>query len=106
MQNALALSRDSGSLTFTRDTFLRWSFTLTLIAALLGTTVAQARSAPESFADLAERLLPAVVNISTTQTSSRTSSTRTVLKVARVRRSHSGPVLSLIRMDMLSPTIT
>ncbi|MRG70673.1 Do family serine endopeptidase [Alphaproteobacteria bacterium HT1-32] len=68
MQNALALSRNSGSLTFPRDTFLRWSFTLTLIAALLGTTVAQARSAPESFADLAERLLPAVVNISTTQT--------------------------------------
>lgn len=29
---------------------------------------AQARSAPDSFADLAERLLPAVVNISTTQT--------------------------------------
>ena len=30
---------------------------------------AQAKSAPESFADLAEKLLPAVVNISTTQTS-------------------------------------
>ncbi|MDP6109395.1 MAG: serine protease, partial [Rhodospirillales bacterium] len=28
---------------------------------------AQAKSAPESFADLAEKLLPAVVNISTTQ---------------------------------------
>tara|TARA_R110002110_G_scaffold413629_1_gene641261 strand:- start:2834 stop:4333 length:1500 start_codon:yes stop_codon:yes gene_type:complete len=68
MQNALALTRDSGSLTFTRDNVLRWSFTLALIAALLGTTAAQARSAPESFADLAERLLPAVVNISTTQT--------------------------------------
>ncbi|MEL0145132.1 MAG: serine protease, partial [Alphaproteobacteria bacterium] len=28
---------------------------------------AQARSAPDSFADLAERLLPSVVNISSTQ---------------------------------------
>ncbi len=37
--------------------------TLVIFAA-----TAQARSAPESFADLAERLLPSVVNISTTQT--------------------------------------
>ena len=33
----------------------------------LGGAAAQARGAPESFADLAERLLPAVVNISATQ---------------------------------------
>jgi serine protease Do len=44
-----------------------------LAAALLAAPVAlpspvEARSAPESFADLAERLLPSVVNIQTTQT--------------------------------------
>ena len=33
-----------------------------------GTCVALAKTAPESFADLAEKLLPSVVNISTTQT--------------------------------------
>jgi serine protease Do len=43
------------------------------VAALAFTLIqpsaaAQARSAPESFADLAEKLLPAVVNIATTQT--------------------------------------
>ncbi len=38
-----------------------------LLAALLAAASAQARSAPDSFADLAERLLPAVVNVSTTQ---------------------------------------
>ena len=35
------------------------------------TSTAQARPAPQSFADLAQRLLPAVVNISTTQMSKR-----------------------------------
>lgn len=39
---------------------------LTLLFAL--TQMAFARSAPDSFADLAEKLLPSVVNISTTQT--------------------------------------
>ena len=39
----------------------------TLLAVLSFVVTAQARSAPDSFADLAERLLPAVVNISTTQ---------------------------------------
>ena len=38
-------------------------FALTVVAA-----TANAKSAPESFADLAEKLLPSVVNISTTQT--------------------------------------
>lgn len=38
------------------------------IAALAVAGPAQARSAPDSFADLAERLLPTVVNIATTQT--------------------------------------
>jgi serine protease Do len=37
------------------------------MALIMVSTMAHARSAPESFADLAEELLPAVVNISTTQ---------------------------------------
>lgn len=43
---------------------------LMILALLLvaGLRLAEARSAPESFADLAEQSLPAVVNISTTQT--------------------------------------
>ncbi len=40
---------------------------LVLLAALLIAAGAQARTAPESFADLVENLTPAVVNISTTQ---------------------------------------
>ena len=40
------------------------SFAIVLLA---WSVVAQARTAPESFADLAERLLPTVVNIATTQ---------------------------------------
>ena len=48
---------------------LGWLFALVALAALvLGPVAAQARSAPDSFADLAETLLPGVVNISTTQT--------------------------------------
>jgi serine protease Do len=39
-----------------------------LIVLLAWSLAAQARAAPESFADLAERLLPTVVNIATTQT--------------------------------------
>ncbi|GAB4376196.1 MAG: DegQ family serine endoprotease [Kiloniellaceae bacterium] len=38
------------------------------LSALLGAAPAQARSAPESFADLVEKLLPTVVNIQTRQT--------------------------------------
>ncbi|WP_240002561.1 DegQ family serine endoprotease [Oleisolibacter albus] len=45
-----------------------WLLILTLLAALLSGGLVHARSAPESFAPLAERILPAVVNISTTQT--------------------------------------
>ncbi len=41
---------------------------LMMLAVLLQALPAQARDAPASFADLAEHLLPAVVNISTTQT--------------------------------------
>jgi serine protease Do len=55
---------------------LRWLLALLLLGALaLGAGPAQARSAPESFADLAETLLPGVVNISTTQNSVRESIT-------------------------------
>ncbi|MEQ9328231.1 MAG: DegQ family serine endoprotease [Rhodospirillales bacterium] len=68
MQHAQVTPRQSGHLTFSRDNVLRWSFVLALITSLLGANAAHARSAPESFADLAEKLLPAVVNISTTQT--------------------------------------
>ncbi len=47
----------------------RWLIALFVLAALtFGSAAAQARSAPDSFADLAETLLPGVVNISTTQT--------------------------------------
>ena len=38
-----------------------------MLAAVAMPSVAEARGAPDSFADLAEKLLPAVVNISTTQ---------------------------------------
>lgn len=39
-----------------------------ILMMLVGMAAAQARSAPESFADLADKSLPAVVNIATTQT--------------------------------------
>ena len=42
--------------------------TLMALALLLAATAGRAGPAPDSFADLSERLLPAVVNISTTQT--------------------------------------
>jgi serine protease Do len=48
---------------------LKWLYALILVAAvMLVAGAAQAREAPATFADLAERLLPAVVNVSTTQT--------------------------------------
>ncbi|MFA5120594.1 DegQ family serine endoprotease [Zavarzinia sp.] len=40
---------------------------LLLLAVMMGAQAAHARGAPDSFADLAEKLSPAVVNISTTQ---------------------------------------
>jgi serine protease Do len=46
----------------------RWIAALTFLTILVaGPLAAQARGAPESFADLAERLLPTVVNVATTQ---------------------------------------
>jgi serine protease Do len=58
---ALAVSRES----IHRTWIAGLSFALVLVA---WSFAAQARSAPNSFADLAERLLPTVVNIATTQT--------------------------------------
>jgi serine protease Do len=49
--------------------FTRFGATLVLAAALGASRHAAARSAPDSFADLAQSLLPAVVNVSSTQTS-------------------------------------
>ena len=54
------------------DAAPRWISTLVLLAALalalpLGGVEAEARALPDTFADLAESLVPAVVNISTTQ---------------------------------------
>ena len=42
-------------------------FALTLIIGAVGTMPAQARPTPDGFTELAERLLPSVVNISITQ---------------------------------------
>jgi serine protease Do len=44
------------------------TFFVAMMFSLSSISLLQARGAPESFADLAERLMPAVVNISTTQT--------------------------------------
>jgi serine protease Do len=44
-----------------------WTIALFAALAMLWATAAQAKTAPDSFADLADRLLPAVVNVSTTQ---------------------------------------
>ncbi len=54
--------------------YFTFVFFFALVTALWAPQSVQARGAPESFADLAERLAPAVVNISTTQTVDQTSS--------------------------------
>ena len=46
-----------------------------LLLIVLNTSSAYTKSAPYSFADLAEQLMPSVVNISTTQTVKTTSNT-------------------------------
>ena len=60
------------SLALTQDnkTPLRlfWLATLSMILIVSQTLMAQARGVPESFADLAERISPAVVNITTSTT--------------------------------------
>ena len=64
---ARALARPGDDAALHRRVFLFFTGLL-LLAVMLGSTAAQARGAPDSFADLAEKLSPAVVNISTTQT--------------------------------------
>lgn len=44
------------------------TFLVAIVFSISSIALVEARGAPESFADLAERLMPAVVNISTTQT--------------------------------------
>ena len=47
---------------------MAWALVVFVLVLLAGLKLTAARSAPDSFADLAEKSLPAVVNISTTQT--------------------------------------
>ncbi|WP_437359570.1 DegQ family serine endoprotease [Inquilinus limosus] len=64
----IAVARAAGE-----TALLRWAATVLVVAAMLMaaaaamTGTARAAPAPDSFADLAEKLVPAVVNISTTQ---------------------------------------
>ena len=44
------------------------NFSLVFILLIFPTSYVHSKSTPSSFADLAERLMPSVVNISTTQT--------------------------------------
>ena len=62
------LRNDDSRLRPSRDGTLAGRFGIAVLAVtLVWSTAAFARSAPDSFADLAEKLSPAVVNISTTQ---------------------------------------
>ena len=49
------------------------NFSLILILLIFPTSFAHSKTAPDSFADLAEKLIPSVVNIKTTQTITTTS---------------------------------
>jgi len=61
-----ATAKHSGALTW--NARMAWfAVALLAMAMMIAAAPASARSAPDSFADLAEKLLPAVVNISTTQ---------------------------------------
>lgn len=78
MSKALALSHSSQRDTRTQ---LNWALAMGLSVALLllQTLSAAARGAPESFADLAEKISPAVVNITTTTTVARSTTPRGVV---------------------------
>ncbi|WP_085307112.1 Do family serine endopeptidase [Planktotalea arctica] len=78
MSKALALSHSSQRDTRTQ---LKWALAMGLSVALLllQTLSAAARGAPESFADLAEKISPAVVNITTTTTVARSTTPRGVV---------------------------
>ena len=52
-----------------------------LIFIIQNISSAYAKSAPDSFADLAEQLMPSVVNISTTQTIKTTSNSNLILPI-------------------------
>lgn len=66
-QQARAIARARDEAALHRRLFVIFT-ALLLLAVMFGSRMAEARGAPDSFADLAERLSPAVVNISTTQT--------------------------------------
>ncbi len=63
---AIAVAQSRSIADFTRLAAL--ALFILALALMAAAKLASARSAPESFADLAEKSLPAVVNISTTQT--------------------------------------
>ena len=63
---ARALVRQNDDAALHRRLFILFTMLL-LLAVMAGSRIAEARGAPDSFADLAEKLSPAVVNISTTQ---------------------------------------
>jgi len=77
MSNAIALSQDKQDET---RKVLPWALAMGLSVALLllQTLSAAARGAPESFADLAEKISPAVVNITTSTTVARNTAPRGV----------------------------
>lgn len=62
---AITLAQSRSVADYTR--LAAWALLAVAIALIAGLKMASARSAPESFADLAEKALPAVVNVSTTQ---------------------------------------
>ena len=78
MSQALALSHDTQR--GARKTLpLALAMGLSIVLLLLQTLSAAARGAPESFADLAEKISPAVVNITTTTTVARNTAPRGVV---------------------------
>jgi serine protease Do len=62
---AIALAQSKMAAGYAR--LAAWALLALAVALIAGLKMASARSAPESFADLAEKALPAVVNVSTTQ---------------------------------------
>ena len=70
----------------------------TMAISWSGTGTALAKTAPESLLDLAEKLLPSVVNISTTQTvEGRERPTMPQLPPARRSRSSAEPTIAIAR---------
>ncbi len=67
--NNTSLMRRAGGAAARRSSasIVHWLMAVAMMLAMLPGAPAQARTAPDSFADLADRLLPSVVNISSTQ---------------------------------------